>query len=112
MSLKGPLFAQPPPDPRGMVIDPPKRACSSGLYSPSPEREESLPSKRGLSARLSAHSGQFQYLATSVRTQRGCQGRQGLREIAGVAAFFTESFLPKPDEVAVPWQEEAAVVSV
>lgn len=68
MSLNGPLLTQPPPDPRGIVTFPPERACSPGLYSPSPERDVSLPSKRGLAARSSAHNGQSQYLASTKST--------------------------------------------
>ena len=66
MSLKGPHRTQPPPDPRGMVTAPPERLCSPGLYSPSPERELSLQSKRGLAFRFSDHNGQFQYLVRVI----------------------------------------------
>lgn len=66
MSLKGPHRTQPPPDPRGMVIEPPERFCSSGLCSPSPERELSLQSKSGLALRFSDHNGQFQYLVRVI----------------------------------------------
>lgn len=67
MSLNGPRRTQPPPEPRSMVTALLDKLCSSGLYSPSPERDVSLPSKRGLSWRLPDQSGQFQYLAVDER---------------------------------------------
>jgi hypothetical protein len=66
MFLNGPHRTQPPPDPRGSVTAPPEMLSSSGLYSPSPERELSLQSKSGLAFRFSDHNGQFQYLGSVI----------------------------------------------
>lgn len=50
-------------------------------------------------------------IAVSKTKQKNDQGVV-LREIACISALLAQGSLPQPDELAMPWQEEAAVVSV
>lgn len=110
MSLKGPHRTQPPPVPRGSATFPLVIACSFGSYTPSPDSEVSLQSKRGLAARLLAQRGQSQYLLTVIAGQ--CEKGDALREIAGVSTFISKGSLPKPDKSPMPCQEQSVVVDV
>jgi hypothetical protein len=112
MSLKGPHRTQPPPVPRGMVTAPPERLCSPGLYSPSPERELSLQSKRGLAFRFSDHNGQFQYLVRFTMGLGVVSNEWHSREMSRVTTLFPQGFLPEPEEVTVPWEEQTTKVDI